>query len=68
MTNRPSDIDLPQGWTWELVEERRAKWGIADNMVPIAQAPGCTAWGTINSVRAERRAVSNYISEGLGEV
>lgn len=49
--SRPADIPLPDGWTWERVEAKRAEWGIADNMVPIATAPGCTAWGTINSVR-----------------
>lgn len=51
-TNRPSDIQLPSGWTWERVEAERAKWDIADNMVPIATVSGvCCAWGTINSVR-----------------
>jgi hypothetical protein len=49
---RPSDITLPEGWTWERVEEQRARWGHADNMVPIAAVPGvCVAWGTIQSVR-----------------
>lgn len=48
---RPSDIRLPDGWTWELVEAQRAKWGIADNFVPLVAAGGCVAWGTINSVR-----------------
>jgi hypothetical protein len=52
MADRPTDIPLPKGWTWDLVEERRAKWGIADNMVPVVTVPGCTAWATINSVRA----------------
>lgn len=55
MLNRPSDIALPEGWTWERVEASRAQWGIADNMVPIAVVPGaCVAWGTINSVRQTR--------------
>lgn len=54
MGNRAADIELPDGWTWERVEEQRAKWDIADNMVPIAAAPGVVAWGTINSVRLER--------------
>ena len=53
--NRPSDIPLPAGWTWERVESERAKWGIADNMVPVAAASGVIAWGTINSVRLARR-------------
>lgn len=52
--NRPSDIDLPVGWTWERVEAERAKWNIGPSMVPIATAPGVVAWGTINSVRMER--------------
>lgn len=53
--NRPSDIALPEGWTWDRVEAHRAKWGIADNMVPLAGVPGvCVAWGTINSVRTEQ--------------
>lgn len=62
MTNetRPSDIALPDGWTWERVEAQRAKWDIADSMVPIAQVPGaCVAWGTINSVRIDR-AIAAY--------
>ncbi len=54
MTERPADIKLPEGWTWEKVEAERAKWDIADTMVPIAVAPGVAAWGTINSVRMER--------------
>ena len=54
MNNRPNDIKLPEGWTWERVESSRARWGIADNMVPVANAPGCAAWGTINSVRVSR--------------
>lgn len=48
---RPADIPLPVGWTWERVEAQRAKWDIDPNMVPIAIAPGCVGWGTINSVR-----------------
>jgi hypothetical protein len=52
--NRPADITLPEGWTWDRVEASRAKWGIADNMVPIANGPGVCAWGTINSVRLLR--------------
>jgi len=55
---RPTDITLPEGWTWERVEEARAKWDIAENMVPIATAPGCVAWGTINSVRLSRKEES----------
>ena len=56
MNNRPTDITLPKGYTWELVEAERARWDIADNMVPVASASGvCTAWGTINSVRVLRQ-------------
>lgn len=53
--NRPTDIELPSGWTWERVEAERAKWGTADNMVPVCTIPGaCTAWCTINSVRMDK--------------
>jgi hypothetical protein len=51
MTSRPTDIPLPPGWDWDRVERQRAQWGIADDMVPVAHAPGAIAWGTINSVR-----------------
>lgn len=53
-TNRPADIPLPAGWTWEDVEAARARWDIGPNMVPVALAGGVVAWGTINSVRIER--------------
>jgi hypothetical protein len=36
---------LPEGLTWDMVAERRARWGIADIFVPIAVAPGCLGWG-----------------------
>lgn len=52
-SDRPADIPLPPGWTWSRVELERALWSIPDNMVPVAVAPGVTAWGTINSVRME---------------
>lgn len=52
--NRPEDIPLPKGWTWERVEAQRAKWDIGPTFVPIATAPGCVGWGTINSVRQLR--------------
>jgi hypothetical protein len=52
---KQTDIRLPAGWTWERVAEQRAKWGIADNMVPIATVPGaCVAWGTIASALKEQ--------------
>lgn len=55
--NRPADIELPEGWTWDRVESERARWGHADNMVPVAVVPGVVvAWGTIESVRIARRA------------
>lgn len=52
--NRPADIALPNGWTWDRVEAARAKWGIDENMVPVATSCGVVAWGTINSARLER--------------
>lgn len=52
--NRPADITLPAGWTWDRVEDARARWNIASNMVPVATGYGCVAWGTINSVRMSR--------------
>lgn len=53
--NRPADITLPEGWTWDRVEAERAKWDIDDNMVPVVVVPGvCAGWGTINSVRLAR--------------
>jgi hypothetical protein len=50
----PTDIErsyveqgyrLPEGLTWEMVAERRARWAIADIHVPVAVAPGCVSWG-----------------------
>jgi hypothetical protein len=37
--------ELPEGLTWEMVAERRARWDMADIFVPIAVAPGCIGWG-----------------------
>lgn len=52
---RPDDIILPNGWTWARVDAERAKWEIADDMIPIAAVAGAAvAWGTINSYRIER--------------
>lgn len=59
MTERPTDIKLPDGWDWDRVERARLLWGINDNMVPVAvggAGPCVAAWGTINSVRAEQKA------------
>jgi len=36
---------LPEGLTWEMVAERRARWDIAGILVPDALAPGCVGWG-----------------------
>ena len=36
---------LPEGLTWEMVAERRARWAIAPIFVPVAVAPGCVGWG-----------------------
>jgi hypothetical protein len=36
---------LPEGLSWDMVAERRARWGIADLLVPVAVAPGCLGWG-----------------------
>lgn len=46
---RPIDVRLPDGWTWDRVEQQRAKWGLEDDLIPVAIAPGCVAWATINS-------------------
>ena len=37
--------ELPEGLTWQMVAERRARWGIAEIFVPLAIAPGCLGWG-----------------------
>jgi len=36
---------LPEGFSWAMVAERRARWNIPDIFVPIAVAPGCVGWG-----------------------
>lgn len=50
----PTDIErsyvdqgyrLPEGFTWNIVAERRARWAICDIFVPVAVAPGCVGWG-----------------------
>jgi hypothetical protein len=35
---------LPEGLTWDMVAERRARWSIRDIFVPVAVAPGCMGW------------------------
>lgn len=50
----PTDIErsyldqgyrLPDGLTWSIVAERRARWSISDIFVPVAVAFGCIGWG-----------------------
>jgi hypothetical protein len=38
-------FELPAGWTWEVVAERRAEYGIDEIYVPVANGAGCCAWG-----------------------
>jgi len=35
---------LPEGLSWDLVDERRARGNIAAIFVPVAVAPGCLGW------------------------
>jgi hypothetical protein len=71
----PPDIKLPAGWDWARVETLRAKYDIAENMIPLTSGDmGVVAWGTIDSVRAERnatvaeplRSIVNSFSAGVG--
>ena len=52
----PPDIALPEGWTWDMVKERRRRWSLGREMVPVGNAPGCTAWGHVNFERKYGRA------------
>ena len=36
---------LPDGFTWEMVDERRRRWEIDAIFVPIAVSPFCLGWG-----------------------
>ena len=36
---------LPEGFTWDMVAERRVRWDIDPIFVPVAVAPGCVGWG-----------------------
>ena len=36
---------LPEGLTWDMVAQRRARWAIDDIFVAVAVAPGCVGWG-----------------------
>lgn len=48
---------LPDGWTWETVKEQRAKWNLADDLMPVAVALGCVVWATINLDRSQLRKI-----------
>ena len=48
MPENKSQGILPPGWTWERVQKEREKWGIAPDMIPVATAPGCIAWGHVS--------------------
>ena len=37
--------ELPEGFTWKMIAERRVRWHIPEIFVPIAVAPGCLGWG-----------------------
>jgi hypothetical protein len=36
--------ELPPGLTWDMVAERRARWGINPIFVPVAVVPGSVGW------------------------
>lgn len=36
---------LPEGLSWDMVDDRRRRWGIDPVLVPVAVAPGCVGWG-----------------------
>jgi hypothetical protein len=35
---------LPEGVTWQEVATQRARYDIAPQRVPVAEAPGCSLW------------------------
>lgn len=37
--------ELPDGWTWDLVAEARARWNTGAIYVPLVNAPGCVGCG-----------------------
>lgn len=41
----PEGYQLPEGWTWELVAERRAKWDVDPTHYPLVSVLGGTCWG-----------------------
>ncbi len=52
----PTDIErscldqgyrLPQGLSWAMIGERRARWRIAPIFGPVAVAPDCVGWGVL---------------------
>lgn len=65
MADRPADIALPDGWTWERVEEARSHHGVPDNMVPVTVVHGVVAWITINAARQDN--AFKAIAEALAE-
>ena len=36
---------LPEGCTWDMVAERRERWGIDPIFAPVAVVPACVGWG-----------------------
>ena len=44
-SNLEQGYALPDGFTWEMVDERRRKWEIDVIFVPTAVSPGCLGWG-----------------------
>ena len=36
---------LPEGWTWDRVNEHRARWNVDAILMPIVVAHGCVGWG-----------------------
>ena len=39
------NYQLPEGWTWEDVEEQRQKWDISADKLPLVSSGGVVAWG-----------------------
>jgi DNA-binding CsgD family transcriptional regulator len=63
---------LPEGLTWEMVAERRARWAIADIFVPLAVAPGLRRLGrALHPRRAAEASVTRprkIVAGETGEV
>lgn len=55
MTDTPNTLEalyvkhgyvLPEGFTWKLVHEARAKWETDERFMPVCRVPGqCVGWG-----------------------